>query len=796
MTILNQHIIFKHIALIVFVLLVEKGISQSFTKITNDPCVNTATQSYGSSFIDFDNDGDLDLFVANFTNSTNELFLNNGNGTFVANNSYTFTSTNGSSLGHSWIDFDNDCDLDLFISNGGVNGSQINRLYVNNNGIYSIAGNSTIPNTTQNSQTSNWGDYDNDGDLDLFICNMSSQNNFLIENNNGILSLNTSINIANDGGTSNDANWVDYDNDGDLDLFVANSNNEKNFLYKNNGNGSFTKIVTGAIVNDYGTSLGSCWGDYDNDGFLDVYICNAYSPNFLYHNNGNGTFTKITTGSLVTDNTYSYGASWVDYDNDGDLDIYVTNSNGQNNCLYKNNGNATFTKITTGDIVNDGGVSRSTSWGDIDNDGDLDCYVTNRSYAHNNLYINQSSPQNYWIKILLKGIITNYDAIGCTVRAKATINNNPVWQMRHVSSKAGYCSQNSPEVEFGFGSTSIIDSLMIYWPASGTTCVYTNVQTNQSLIYYETCTNLNSYTLYDTLCKGNNYYIKPGAALYDWYSDSLGNNLINTDSSFTLTNIQHDTSIFFNFHNYDCGEISKVSITIIGNAFQLDIGNDTLLCPGDSLTIHIPYSSSSILWQDGSHDSIYSISNSGFFKVIVDSNGCIEKDSITVNFFTNPTKQPLSQINFCIGNDTVLNSEAGFNYLWDNGSTAQSIFISDSGIYSCSVFNQCDTVLNFYKVITQDCSCNMFVPNVFTANGDGLNDYFFPVITCIYEKYHIAIFNRWGQLLFESDNQNAKWDGTYQGNKVPEGVYFYLIDYRQPYDDKEGQRSGSITLFR
>jgi len=801
MTILNQHISSKHISsigLFLFLFLTKLGIAQSFNKVINDPCVSTYSESYGASFIDFDQDGDLDLYVANFSNSTNELFINNGNGTFSANNSYTITSTSGSSLGHSWIDFDKDCDLDLFVSNGGVNGSQVNRLFINSGSNFSSAPTSIFPTTSNNSQTSNWGDYDNDGDLDLFICNMANQNNYFIINNGGTFSLNTTSVISTDGGTSNDANWVDYDNDGDLDLFVANNNNERNFLYRNNGNGGFTKITSGSIVNDYATSLGSCWGDYNNDGFLDLYVSNVYGPNHLYKNNGNGSFTKITSGSIVTDNNNSYGGSWVDYDNDGDLDLYVTNSNGQNNKLYKNNGNGTFASITTGNIVNDGGVSRSSTWADIDHDGDLDCYVTNRSSAKNFLYINQSPSQNHWINIKLTGITSNYDAIGCVVRAKATINGSSVWQMRHVSSKAGYCSQESPEVEFGFGNASIIDSLLIYWPSSNTTCIYTNIACNQFLSYYETCTSINYYSLNDTICKGANYNIHINGTIFNWYSDSLGNNLISTDSIFKLTNLTHDTTIYFKDPNYNCtSETNSYHITVIGTSFYLNIGSDTTLCSKDTLLIHLPFQTSSILWNDGSNDSLYYINQGGIYWVTIDSAGCKEKDSIEVTTIASPTQMAPKYYDICDGESVKLSAENGFNYYWSTGSSAQSITVTDSNTYYVDVFNQCDTVKNMFYIKSTDCSCMMAVPNVFTPNNDGLNDYFFPVINCIFDEYHIVIYNRWGQLLFESDDQNAKWDGKYKGGEAPDGVYFYLITYKHLLtSDKEGQRSGSVTIFR
>ncbi|MEE9167479.1 MAG: LamG-like jellyroll fold domain-containing protein, partial [Candidatus Neomarinimicrobiota bacterium] len=126
---------------------------------------------------------------------------------------------------------------------------------------------------------------------------------------------------------------------------------------------AFTRITEGDVVNDGGQSDGGSWGDYDNDGDLDLFVANDNGNNFLYQNNGDGTFTRITTGTVVNDGGRSYGSSWGDYDNDGDLDLFVANTLGANNFLYQNNGDGTFTKMTTGTVVNDGGPSVATSWG-------------------------------------------------------------------------------------------------------------------------------------------------------------------------------------------------------------------------------------------------------------------------------------------------------------------------------------------------------------------------------------------------------------------------------------------------
>ncbi|MFQ5708508.1 MAG: VCBS repeat-containing protein, partial [bacterium] len=179
---------------------------------------------------------------------------------------------------------------------------------------------------------------------------------------------------------SSGTSWADYDSDGDEDLFVANSGNQKNFLFRNDGHGAFTKITEGAIVNDEASSMGCSWGDYNQDGYLDLFVANASNQNNdLYRNNGDGTFTKVTDDIMVSDGGNSIGCSWGDTDNDGYLDLFVTNTSNQKNGLYHNNGDGTFTKITAGEIVNEAFNSMGCAWGDYDADGDLDLFVANAS---------------------------------------------------------------------------------------------------------------------------------------------------------------------------------------------------------------------------------------------------------------------------------------------------------------------------------------------------------------------------------------------------------------------------------
>ncbi|MDP3386803.1 MAG: FG-GAP-like repeat-containing protein, partial [Eubacteriales bacterium] len=194
------------------------------------------------------------------------------------------------------------------------------------------------------------------------------------------------------------AAWADYDNDGFLDLYVANFL-QPNCLYRNNGDGSFTKITEGEIVTDNFNTYSASWADYDNDGFQDMYVVNYFysalpgQNDCLYHNNGDGTFTKNTSSIIANDLALTQGSSWGDFNNDGLLDLFVTvNDFGdiKHNLLYKNLGNGDFVLVNSAPSI-DGGVSFGSAWLDMNNDGYLDLTVSNNGGSTkrlNYLYLN------------------------------------------------------------------------------------------------------------------------------------------------------------------------------------------------------------------------------------------------------------------------------------------------------------------------------------------------------------------------------------------------------------------------
>ena len=288
-----------------------------------------------------------------------------------------------------------------------------------------------------------------------------------------------------------------------MDLIVINFvnsglNNGQNFLYHNNRDGTFTRILTNAVATDTWPSTGfsgganaGAWGDIDNDGLLDLFVAGGSgTTNRLYHNNGNGSFTNVTSGPMLrpVGGTFPAGCVWGDYDNDGYLDLFVANSSGQNQ-LFHNNGDGTFTQITSVAPVTDGFPDRfcnAASWVDYDNDGFLDLFVTSGSQSlgvGTNLLYHNNGNTNSWLEVKLVGTVANRSAIGAKVRVHATIGGKSFWQLREINNGGGW-SVVPLVAHFGLGDATNADTVRIEWP-SGIVQTLTNVAPRQVLTVVE-----------------------------------------------------------------------------------------------------------------------------------------------------------------------------------------------------------------------------------------------------------------------------------------------------------------------
>ena len=463
-----------------------------FTKLFTGDVVADSIDTWNGAWFDYDNDNDQDLYISVYNkNLGNILYRNDGNakltkittGNNAVSNYYLSTVSSGVA------DYDNDGRIDIFTANNL--GKQSN-LFKNTATGFSKINNIAPTDDNGYAHGTNWVDYDKDGKLDLFVSEYLPTSFCRLYHNDGNGAFTRILNneIAQHQNYAIGATWADYDNDGWQDLFIpngggpTNSGNQNNTLFKNNGDGSFTKITNGAQVNDGGNSTASCWGDYDNDGDLDLFVSNASNEvNFLYNNAGNGTFTRVLTGEIATDKGNSHGCNWVDFNNDGWLDLFVANDGNQAKFLYKNNGNGTFTKIAKDPIVAASGQTFGTAWCDYDKDGDQDVFIATHGKNKNIFFINNGN-NNKWINIKLTGTASNKNAIGARVYLTALINGSRITQMRELVSNSGFGSQDEMAAVFGLGDATIIDSIVIKWP-SGLTKKITNQVCNKFLVVTE-----------------------------------------------------------------------------------------------------------------------------------------------------------------------------------------------------------------------------------------------------------------------------------------------------------------------
>lgn len=468
---------------------VAKLTFNQFTRITEGPHVSDGGHSWSVNWIDYNNDGQLDLFVSNL-DIDNGLYQNNGDETFTKITGEVLTVNSGGigSAGATWGDYNNDGYPDVFIATFREGSPPVNKAFTNNgDGSFSQITGSAIVGIISMSIDPSWVDYNNDGLLDLYVANHEGPNYLYRQDDTGFARIITGQ-IATDNSHSNSACWADYNNDGNQDLYVANGwSNPNDCLYENNGDGSFNKILSGSPTANSGVSWGGSWGDYDNDGFMDLFVTQSVwnSPGIsydsLYRNNGDGTFTSPSGISPNMNGSYSSGSSWGDFDNDGDLDLFVAVDGP--NLLYENLGEGSFTHLTEGDIVTDNKSSTGCAFGDYDRDGDLDLFVTNVQ-QDNDLYRNNGNANN-WINIKCEGTRSNRSAIGTKVRIRAVIDGSSVWQMREISSKTGKNGQNSMNAHFGLGDAAIIDSIVAEWP-SGMVDTLTSIEVNQFMTITET----------------------------------------------------------------------------------------------------------------------------------------------------------------------------------------------------------------------------------------------------------------------------------------------------------------------
>ena len=453
-----------------------------FVDVTEASGVGHRGYGVGVCVGDYDNDGWLDMYVTNF--SANVLYRNNGDGTFTDRTAAAGVQALDWSAGCAFADVDADGDLDLYVANY-VNFSVETHTPCRVNGILVYCSPRVY-----------------DGVKDIFFLN----------NGDGTFTENTeNAGFDNLAARGLGVTFGDYDVDGDTDLYVANDA-DANFLYNNDGNGQFREQsqFSGVALSEHGlveNGMGVAFADYDNDTWLDLAVTNfQHQTNTLYHSDAGEFFTDQTYSSGTGDVSLPYlawGVNFFDFDHDGFQDIFVANGHihdnvtlidssttyAQLNHLFWNNGNGTFTDVTaeSGPGLALQRSSRGSAVGDIDNDGDLDLVVSNVGKRVDILRNDGGHRSGNWINLKLVGTVSNRAAIGTRVLLKVGADH----QVREVQSGSSYLSQNDLRLHFGIGTQKKVE-LEIRWQ-NGTVQRFEDVPINRFLKIVEGDNQIESY---------------------------------------------------------------------------------------------------------------------------------------------------------------------------------------------------------------------------------------------------------------------------------------------------------------
>jgi enediyne biosynthesis protein E4 len=507
---------------------IGQEIGLDFIHSIGGPELNNIVESScgGAAFLDYDQDGYIDIYVCSgtwlegFTKSErpeklpgNHLYRNRGDGTFEDVTKKAGVGGPWYSMGVTVGDYNNDGYPDLFLSNYGLNVLLKNK------------GNGTFTDVTKRAQVAGehtcsagavWLDYDNDSFLDLYVGNYlefdpdykyyyapdgfpppmayESEPDVLYHNKGDgtFEDVTQSMGIIDQDGRAMGVGAADVDADGFVDIYVANDHT-LNYLWHNQGGKGFKDIGTmsGTAFSQAGeatVSMSVDFADYNGDGLLDLFVSDdSYCS--LYENMGNCVFSDKANPSGISSQAAQFvgwSSSFTDYDNDGDADIYKTNGAlkhlyGHEDQLFQNEGDGKFRDISLelGDYFNKEYVGRGTCIGDYDNDGDMDIYVVNLN--NRSMFLrNNKGNQNNWLIINLIGQSSNRDGIGATVKVTAGGKT----QCAQKKSTTGYLSQNDPRIHFGLARNETADKIEIKWP-SGKMQVMENIKANQILTIKE-----------------------------------------------------------------------------------------------------------------------------------------------------------------------------------------------------------------------------------------------------------------------------------------------------------------------
>jgi hypothetical protein len=448
-----------------------------FKQVNNSGDI-TNLQGMDGTWADFNNDGKIDILIGRSIGENgkyNSFHWGNGNGTFSWMNKEPFKSDIGFASGITVGDYNNDGFLDIFITNQKIiNLGGLNHFYKNNgNGTFTkIEGIDMVTESGLYTHCS-WMDVNNDGYLDLFVPDANYNTTLYKGSGNGTFSKveDTGISLR-----TAYCSWADYNEDGWIDLLT----NDETIpvIFKNNGDWTFTRISDPVLNKGYNSIYKPTWFDFNNDGHMDIFYGSKDSlPSSLFINIGNGTFRLYSSSDFDKWTDAREGITWGDYDNDGDIDIYVRSYAWYTSDLFEND-NGVLKKVGSGTLSNTESLGcYSVRFVDLNNDGFLDVSTLERN---NKIFLNNADNGNHWIKINCKGTVSNASSIGAKVKVTAVINGKSVTQYRQICSD----QMSNLILHFGLAKATKITRIWVKWP-SGIEKTLTNVKVNQTLTITE-----------------------------------------------------------------------------------------------------------------------------------------------------------------------------------------------------------------------------------------------------------------------------------------------------------------------
>ncbi|NND94399.1 MAG: T9SS type A sorting domain-containing protein [Flavobacteriales bacterium] len=459
-------------------------------------------------------------------------------------------------------------------------------------------------------QRTNMVDIDNDGNLDAFACHDVDQSHPFKNDGTGVMSEDQSLIETVPVGGNYASVWCDFDNDGDVDMYMSKCRGGAaptdpqriNGLYRNNGDGTFTEMAADVNMADNDQSWVTIFEDFDNDGDFDTYTVNHAYGNRLMENDGTGYFTEVTAGSGIdASDLDSWACIGADFNNDGYVDILTESF--ANKQFYLNLGGMEFQDMSL--PFDDGAL------GDLNNDGFIDVWTGNT------LWMNDGNDNN-WIKFSLEGIISNSNGIG----ARIEIFGDWGMQTRECRSGQSFAPMSSLDVHFGLGSSTEIDSAVVTWP-SGVMTVLTGVDINQTIVVPEA----------------------------------------------------------------EC----------IFEAEEVETSGSTTICAGDEVTLTAP-DGYEYLWNTGATSQSITVAEAGNYSVNMSAeDDCLAiSDMILVTVIEDETPSLTIEGDevFCQGGEVTITSTEATSYQWSNNETTQSITVTETGTYSVTIEGLCGEAIS------------------------------------------------------------------------------------------------------